>query len=70
MAIKKLCQYTLLGISLLISLPNIAQNNFFGQVLQINTHFRDVSGKPTWLLIIARMQTGMSSPYVFDIRNQ
>lgn len=43
--------------------------NLGGQVLQINTLFSAVKRKPTWLLIIRDMQTGVVVPYLFDIRN-
>ncbi len=50
---------------------NVAQaDDFVGQVLQINTHFRIVYGKPTWLLIVRDVETGLVSPYLFDIRKE
>lgn len=41
-----------------------------GQVLQINTHFRTVYGKPTWLLIVRDVDTGLVTPYQFDIHQE
>ena len=38
-----------------------------GQVLQINTRFLSIYGKPTWLLIVRDIETGRVSPYLFDI---
>ncbi len=55
-------------MSLLICVPGIAQNDMFGQILQINTRFHSHVGKPTWLLIIREQETGVVSPYVYDIR--
>lgn len=42
--------------------------NFLGETLQINTHFRSLTGKPTWLLIVRDVDSGQVSPYLFDIR--
>lgn len=39
------------------------------QTLQIYTHFQCIIGKPTWLLIVRDVDTGLVSPYMFDIRN-
>ncbi|MCC2666374.1 MAG: hypothetical protein K0S63_290 [Gammaproteobacteria bacterium] len=41
-----------------------------GQVLQINTRFLNVYGKPTWLLIVRDEETGRVLPYLFDIREK
>lgn len=58
-------------LGLLITLGwmvNTAQaDDSVGQVLQINTHFHTVYGKPTWLLIVRDVETGLVSPYLFDI---
>lgn len=43
--------------------------NPFGQTLQISTHFRHVVGHPTWLLIVRDVETGVVSPYLFDIHD-
>lgn len=54
----------------LMSLCALAQNALDQtQTLQINTHFRYVVGKPSWLLIVRDSQTGLVSPYLFDIHN-
>ncbi len=50
------------------AIPAQAQTPF-GQTLQINTHFRSIIGKPTWLLILRDLDTGVVSPYLFDIMN-
>lgn len=41
-----------------------------GETLNIYTQFTQFVGKPTWLLIIRDMETGLISPYIFDIRNK
>lgn len=40
------------------------------ETLQIYTNFKTFIGKPTWLLVLRDVQTGLVSPYVFDIRNK
>lgn len=45
-------------------------NNGMGQVLQINTHFKTVYGTPTWLLIVRDVDTGLVTPYQFDIHKE
>jgi hypothetical protein len=40
-----------------------------GETLNIYTQFKQFVGKPTWLLIIRDVETGLISPYIFDIRN-
>jgi len=40
------------------------------QTLQIRTNFSTFVGKPTWLLVLRDTETGLVSPYVFDIRNK
>ncbi len=61
-------------LGLLITLGciiNTAQaDNTMGQALQINTHFRTLYGTPTWLLIVRDVDTGLVSPYQFDIRKE
>ncbi len=61
-------------LKLLITLGmmvNIAQaNDPIGQVLQINTYFQNIYGKPTWLLIVRDEETGLVSPYLFDIHQK
>lgn len=61
--LKRLCQILCLWVVLV---PCYAQ---FGQTLEINTHFRSIIGKPTWLLIIRDQDNGSVLPYLFDIRN-
>jgi hypothetical protein len=68
MEIKKLCQLTLIFISLLYVIGLAKAQSSLGQVLQINTHFQEIYGKPTWLLIVRDVDTGIVSPYLFDIR--
>lgn len=71
MAITKISQTMLLMASLLfINITTYAENSLENtQTLQIYTHFRSIVGKPTWLLIIRDVNTGLVSPYVFDIQN-
>ena len=38
-----------------------------GQVLQINTDFSSIQGKPSWILIIRDLQNGQVIPYIFDL---
>jgi len=40
-----------------------------GETINIYTQFKQFVGKPTWLLIIRDVETGLVSPYIFDIRN-
>ena len=37
------------------------------QTLQIYTNFKSIIGKPSWALIIRDVDTGLVSPYIFDI---
>lgn len=39
------------------------------QTLQIYTNFKNILGKPSWLLIIRDVDTGLVSPYLFEIKN-
>jgi len=55
-------------INLFSSIPAIADNEF-GQTIQIYTQFRQFYGKPTWLLIVRDVETGLVTPYIFDIQN-
>ena len=67
MTTKKYCASVLLGFSLICyAVLSIAQ---ISQTLQINTHFRNIIGKPTWLLIVRDVNSGEVRPYLFDIRN-
>lgn len=59
----------LLGISLSCWFSWAIAQTPLGQTLQINTRFRSIIGKPTWLLIIRDIDTGVVVPYLFDIRN-
>jgi len=69
MAIKKLCLVGLLNTCLLSVFPAHAEPNPFGQVVQINTRLQSVVDKPTWLLIVRNVDTGLVLPYVFDFKN-
>lgn len=68
MAIKMFCRLLLLTLGIFVLNPCEAQSPL-GQVLQISTHFTSLIGKPTWLLIVRDEETGLVSPYIFDIRN-
>ncbi|HLB57200.1 MAG TPA: hypothetical protein VJL60_00110 [Gammaproteobacteria bacterium] len=57
-----------IGTSLLLVNSAIA-SNLPGQTLQVYTHFREIIGKPSWLLIIRDVNTEQVFPYLFDIRN-
>lgn len=39
----------------------------WGQSIQISTHFKTITGNPSWLLEIREMQTQEVTPYLFDI---
>jgi hypothetical protein len=59
----------LLLVTLLIGLPVYAENSLEQtQTLQIYTNFKSILGKPSWLLIIRDVDTGLVSPYLFDIQ--
>lgn len=69
MAIKKI-RAALFLATLLAGLPVYAENSLEQtQTLQIYTNFKSIIGKPSWLLIIRDVDTGLVSPYLFDIRN-
>ncbi len=55
--------------ALALCMTSLHAQNPFGQTLQINTRFRSITGKPTWLLIVRDVNTGVVSPYLFDIKN-
>jgi hypothetical protein len=55
-------------ILLLVAMTAARTDTLPGETLQINTQFRSVMGKPTWLLIIRDVNTGVVIPYIFDIR--
>ena len=48
--------------SISFALNSLAQT----QTLQIYTHFQTFIGKPTWLLIVRDVETGLVSPYIFQ----
>lgn len=54
---------------LLVSMTPVFAQIPFGQVIQINTHFRSVMGDPTWLLIIRDVNSGVVFPYIYDIHD-
>jgi len=61
-----------ISLIILMSLTNslYAQSgeNPFGQIIQINTHFRGFIGKPIWMLEIRDVDHNQNIPYIFDIR--
>jgi hypothetical protein len=70
MAIKKWCQLGFLSISLIFTtyayaLPIVLP----GETLQINTHLRSITGKPTWVLVLRDIESQKVLPYMFDIKN-
>jgi len=67
MAMKKNLRW-LPYFSLLLIMPSFA-NIPLGETLQVSTHFKSITGKPTWLLIVREVETGRVLPYQFDIRN-
>ena len=70
MAIKKWILTFALCVSTLFFNSVLFAQNPFGQVIQINTNFRSIIGKPNWLLIIRNEETGQVFPYIFDITVQ
>ena len=66
MWIKKLVIFFLLSHSMYSFADNSINET---QTFQIYTHFQSVIGTPSWLLIIRDVETGLVTPYVFDIRN-
>src|SRR5688572_12978243 len=65
MALKKLCCLLFLSI---LTLSTQALSAGMQQTVQINTHFRSVLLKPTWLLILRDMESGQILPYIYDVR--
>lgn len=70
MKIKKFKQHVCYLLSLFYVLPAFAQSSPLGQTLQIHTNFRTIAETPlpTWTLIIRDVNTGVVTPYMFDIR--
>lgn len=69
MPIKKICAVLFL-IILCAEQSAYSENSLEQtQTLQIYTNFKSIIGKPSWLLIIRDVETGLVSPYLFDIRN-
>ncbi len=38
--------------------------------IQINTHFKEIEGKPSWLLIVYDLDSSAVYPYLFDINER
>ncbi|MDA8561929.1 hypothetical protein N9L02_02310 [Gammaproteobacteria bacterium] len=53
-----------ISISSFVNAKNSREDS---QTLQIYTNFKKIIGKPKWLLIIRDIDTGLVSPYLFDI---
>jgi hypothetical protein len=71
MTIKKFMQKRMLILLLLCLGTSYAwANGFMGQNLQINTHFRNILGKPTWLLILRDIDNNQVLPYIYDIEEK
>lgn len=67
MAIKKL-HFVFLLTFWCLQWPVYAENvTEQTQTLQIYTNFKSIMGQPSWLLIIRDVDTGLVSPYLFDI---
>jgi len=60
----------LIALGCFINTTHADDGNDVGQLLQINTHFKTVYGTPTWLLIVRDVDTGLVTPYQFDIRKE
>lgn len=68
MAIKKCYVLLWLLISIFSWIMPAFAINPMSQSVQINTHFRSITGKPVWLLVVRDANTGVVVPYMFDIR--
>jgi len=56
--------FSLLFLCCLLVPPAFSQ-----ETVQINTSFRYFLGKPTWLLILRDVDSGVVLPYIYDIRS-
>lgn len=68
MSSYKLCRTWLLIAFLNLFFPYANAGSYPGQMLQINTHFDAVVGKPTWLLIIRDNESERVIPNLFDMK--
>lgn len=66
---KKFYRQCIIGFSLLLFSVVAWASSPMGQAIQIYTQFKYFVGKPTWVLIIRDVDTGLVIPYIFDIRN-
>lgn len=74
--IKKLLRDSAMKISHLFSTLCLSSIPFcafsqdqIAQTLNISTHFTSIVDKPSWLLELRDMESGLVLPYLFDIRN-
>ncbi|OGT45915.1 MAG: hypothetical protein A3E83_02410 [Gammaproteobacteria bacterium RIFCSPHIGHO2_12_FULL_41_20] len=59
---------SIIGLTLYLNPISYAQAiDNFGQTVQIYTHFSEIIGKPSWLLVIYDVDTNQVLPYMFDI---
>ena len=65
---KKLRAILCLTLSIWLTC-SLAYANPIAQTLQINTHFRHVTGNPVWLIELRDVDSGVVTPYMFDIKN-
>ena len=55
---------------ILLGFAMITQAAAQEQVITINTHFRSIDHKPTWLLIVRNLQTGEVIPHLFTMQKK
>jgi hypothetical protein len=68
MLMRKRYQWGLLTLcSLLCTSSLYAQA---AQTLTIYTHFKEIVGNPSWLLVLRDMNSGEVLPYLFDIKHE
>ena len=68
MTIKKCFTLLWLSMAMLYGIPAQAGDSL-GQVIQINTRFHSIAGKPVWLLVLRNVDTGVVMPYLYDVKN-
>lgn len=64
--LKNFLGISLLSFALLSMTFSQAQDNDFGQVIQIHTDLCSFRGQPSWLLIVRDVDQGINFPYLYD----
>lgn len=55
-------------IFLLFSSSSVNAQNTIAQTLTIYTNFKSIVGKPTWMVELRDIESGLVLPYLFEIR--